>query len=57
MKSKPELILKAEKDEFIVACGGNSALNLTEIQIEGKRRMNVRDFLNGQKIEAGQIFI
>ncbi|CAN5865333.1 methionyl-tRNA formyltransferase [soil metagenome] len=53
---KTGTILKAEKDEFIVACGGNSALKLTQIQIEGKRRMNIRDFLNGQKIEAGEIF-
>jgi methionyl-tRNA formyltransferase len=48
-------ILKAEKDDFIVACGANTALKLVEIQIEGKRRMNIRDFLNGQKIEEGQI--
>ncbi len=55
-KIKTGTILKAEKDEFIVACGENSAINLTEIQVEGKRRMNVRDFLNGQKIEAGTVF-
>lgn len=52
---KTGTVLKTEKDEFIVACGGNSALNLTEIQIEGKRRMKTRDFLNGQKIEAGTV--
>jgi methionyl-tRNA formyltransferase len=52
---KTGTVLKAEKDEFIVACGGNSVLNLTEIQIEGKRRMNTRDFLNGQKIETGTV--
>ena len=54
---KTGTILKAEKDEFIVACGGNSALKLLEIQIEGKRRMNTRDFLNGQKIEAGEVLL
>ncbi len=54
-ETKTGTILKAEKDDFVVACGGNSALNLTEIQIEGKRRMNVRDFLNGQKIEVGTL--
>ena len=52
---KTGTILAAEKDELIVACGGNSALKLLEIQIEGKRRMNTRDFLNGQKIEAGEV--
>ncbi len=52
---KTGTIVKVERDDFIVACGGNSALKLLEIQIEGKRRMNVRDFLNGQKIEVGEI--
>ena len=52
---KEGTILKAEKDDLIVACGVNTALKLIEIQIEGKRRMNVRDFLNGQKVEEGQI--
>lgn len=54
-ETKEGTILKAEKDDFIVACGGNTALKLTEIQTEGKRRMNIRDFLNGQKVEAGEI--
>ncbi|MEO6588901.1 MAG: methionyl-tRNA formyltransferase [Pyrinomonadaceae bacterium] len=55
-ESKTGTILKADKDDFIVACGANSALKLLEIQIEGKRRMNVRDFLNGQKFEVGDVF-
>ena len=54
-KTKTGTILRAEKDEFLIACGANSALKLTEIQIEGKRRMSIRDFLNGQKIEAGEV--
>ena len=48
-------ILEAQKDEFIVACGNDSALKLLEIQLEGKRRMTTRDFLNGVKIAAGEI--
>jgi methionyl-tRNA formyltransferase len=54
-ETKEGTILKAEKDDFIIACGANTALKLIEIQIEGKRRMNIRDFLNGQKVEEGQI--
>lgn len=54
-ETKEGTILKAEKDELIVACGANTALKLTEVQIEGKRRMNVRDFLNGQKVEEGEV--
>ena len=54
-EEKTGKIIQADRDNFIVACGGNSALKLLEIQIEGKRRMNARDFLNGQKIEVGEI--
>ena len=42
-------ILKSKNGELIIACGKN-ALSLTELQPQGKRRMNVRDFLNGYKI-------
>jgi methionyl-tRNA formyltransferase len=50
-------ILKARGDELIVACGESTVLRLHEVQPEGKRRMSVRDFLNGAKIEAGQKLI
>jgi methionyl-tRNA formyltransferase len=30
-----------------VACGGGTALELLEVQPEGKRRMAARDFVNG----------
>lgn len=47
-------ILRAKSDELIVACGSETALRLIEIQIEGKKRMNARDFLNGVKIQTGE---
>ncbi|HEX8565024.1 MAG TPA: methionyl-tRNA formyltransferase [Pyrinomonadaceae bacterium] len=50
-------ILKARGDELIVACGESTVLRLHEVQPEGKRRMSVRDFLNGAKIEVGQKLI
>lgn len=37
-----------------VACG-MGALYLLEVQIEGRRRMNARDFLRGHKIKVGTI--
>lgn len=48
-------ILSAKGDELIVSCGSHSSLIIQELQIEGKRRMTARDFLNGVKIEAGEI--
>ncbi len=47
-------ILEAKCDDFIVACGDKAALRLIEIQIEGKRRMKARDFLNGTQIRIGE---
>jgi len=47
-------ILEAKGDDFVVACGDKTALRLIEIQIEGKRRMKARDFLNGTQIQIGE---
>jgi methionyl-tRNA formyltransferase len=49
-------ILEARGDELIVACGGATRLRLHEIQPEGKRRMPVRDFLNGMRVRKGERF-
>lgn len=51
----PGTILTAYGDMFEVACGGGAVLGVTEIQPEGKRRMDVRDFLNGAKPQIGTI--
>ncbi len=48
------LILKAHGDELVVSCGDETALRLHEVQPEGKRRMSVRDFLNGSRLSAGE---
>ena len=47
-------ILEAKGDSFVIACGQQSALQIEELQIEGKRRMTARDFLNGAKISVGE---
>jgi methionyl-tRNA formyltransferase len=48
------LILKAQGDELVVSCGDRTRLRLEEVQPEGKRRMTVRDFLNGARVQAGE---
>ncbi|MCR5526782.1 MAG: methionyl-tRNA formyltransferase [Lachnospiraceae bacterium] len=45
-------ITDVEKDCFVVSCG-NGSLKVYEIQLEGKKRMSVHDFLLGQKCEVG----
>jgi methionyl-tRNA formyltransferase len=48
------LVLKAHGDELVVSCGDDTLLCLQEVQPEGKRRMSVRDFLNGARVRAGE---
>lgn len=40
---------------LIVACGDNNCIELVEIQLEGKKRMDIPSFLNGYKIEKGTV--
>ncbi|HZF02658.1 MAG TPA: methionyl-tRNA formyltransferase [Methylomirabilota bacterium] len=48
-------ILSADKNGIVVACGKN-ALRILELQLEGGRRMNAREFLAGHSI-AGRSFM
>ena len=48
-------ILVADRDNLIVACGGETALRLLEVQPEDSRRMSARDFVNGARLKPGQI--
>jgi methionyl-tRNA formyltransferase len=52
----PGTVLEAQKDELRVLCGAETALRIIELQLEGSRRMNVRDFLNGTHLQAGDRF-
>jgi len=53
----PGEIVEATRDQLVVSCGQGTTLRIIEIQPEGKRRMPVRDFLNGSKIEVGSVLI
>ena len=41
----------------MVSCGDASRLELTEVQIEGKKRLAARDFLNGIRLLPGEKLI
>ena len=45
-----------DNNRLIVGCGRNSALELMVVQPEGKRRMAVRDFIQGYKPRTGELF-
>ncbi len=54
-QSKPGngLIIEAKGDKLFVACGRETVLQVEELQLEGKKRMATRDFLNGVKFRVG----
>ena len=45
--------IAADKAQLIAGCGRNTSLELIEIQLEGKRRMAAREFINGYKPQTG----
>lgn len=49
-------IVEVRGDRLLVFCGGDSVLQIEELQLEGKKRMATRDFLNGIKLQAGERF-
>ena len=46
--------LSGEGERLLVGAGHESALELLEIQLEGKKRMTARDFVNGYRPKAGE---
>lgn len=45
-------ILDVSAEGLVVSCGGR-AIRVTEIQVPGKKRVSVKDYLKGNKIEKG----
>jgi methionyl-tRNA formyltransferase len=52
----PGTVVRADGDELIVACGGETALRILEIQPEGRRTMTAREFLAGRGAAEGDRF-
>lgn len=53
-KFVPSEVLEASGSQILVGCGDGSVLSLEELQLEGKRRLLTRDFLNGVKLVVGE---
>jgi methionyl-tRNA formyltransferase len=49
-------IVIAHGDDLVVKCGAETALRVIEVQPEARRRMSVRDFLNGAHLKIGDRF-
>ena len=51
-----EVILSDKKKGLYIKAGENTILSILEIQAENSKRVNIKDFLNGNKIETHSIF-
>ena len=43
-----------DQNELLVGCGNNTALAIIELQLEGKKRISAREFLNGYRLIEGE---
>lgn len=48
-------IVCANKNGLVVACGNNTFLQIIELQLEGGKRLEFKDFLNGNKNILGTV--
>lgn len=53
---QPGTIVHSDKNGIVVACNKSSQLKILELQLEGRKRLNVRDFLNGVSVQIGEEF-
>lgn len=52
---KPGTVLSLEENGFIVATGNETAINVTELQPAGKKRMDAAQYLRGTSVEVGTV--
>jgi methionyl-tRNA formyltransferase len=52
----PGTCITVEADRITVACGDGGAIDLLQLQPEGRRSMSARDYLAGHGVTAGQRF-
>jgi methionyl-tRNA formyltransferase len=55
-KTLPQGEIAVDSGRLIAGCGSGSALELLEVQIEGKKRMQAADFIHGYRPQPGEKF-
>jgi methionyl-tRNA formyltransferase len=53
-RALPPSELKVEGDHLFVGCGAGTAIELHELQLEGKKRTSASDFLRGYRPHSGE---
>ncbi len=46
--------LKADGRRLVAGCGAGTQLEITELQLEGRKRIAARDFANGMRLQVGE---
>lgn len=54
--TSPGEVIVARGDDLLVSCGEQTALRLLEVQPEARKRIPVRDFINGLRVKVGDRF-
>ena len=54
--SDPGTVVRAAGDDLVVACGAGTALQILELQPEGRRTMTAREFLAGRHLTPADRF-
>lgn len=52
--NQPGTIVQADKNGIVIACNQSTALTILELQLEGRKRLQVRDFLNGIPLQVDE---
>ena len=52
--SFPQAELSPQKDRLFVGCAGDTALEIFDLQLEGKKRSSAADFIRGYRVQAGE---
>jgi methionyl-tRNA formyltransferase len=50
----PMAELKVEDGHLIVGCGQHTAIELLDVQVEGKKRTSAADFIRGYRTQSGE---
>ena len=52
-KAEPATVIAIDKSGIVVACAGLTTLRIEELQVEGKRKLSAREFVNGMRLSIG----
>lgn len=55
-RAMPPAEIKIESDHLLVGCGQGTALELIEVQLEGKKRIAAAEFIRGYRPKPGEKF-